>query len=177
MKKAEPQNGKIIAGTAKWHRFPALHHIWVYQRQQLVIFGAVLAAAIITTVWWFAFSNDQQDPQVALGNGYEKSIEELQAQEVPQEPIDKVYYYSQLGQNSRALHRYQAALDYFLQAQTVVDDNKLSDRASFYEVIAEMYDKLGNKLEASLYRKKAEDRMKATQPEGEQPAPQESTWE
>lgn len=114
----------------------------------------MLLAGLIVGGIFFYNRLRQQTNAPAPYNAYLTQASELQQQPVPGEPIDKAIYYSQLAQNYNAAKYYDQALNNFLQAQAIIDQNNLQDQIVFYRPIADVYKAKNDKTKEREYLQK-----------------------
>lgn len=75
--------------------------------------------------------------------------------------MEKAIYYAQLAENYERLGNYDATLTNFLQAQAIVDSNKLNDQITYYAALAEVYTLRHDTANTKLYLNKQLDQMRA----------------
>lgn len=152
-----------VVGVVRWRRMrKALgyvrQHPW--QGAWLIILAVVLLANIGFAIFWlYRQSNLPQQKELPVDNGYERTIKDLESKPFPQDPMDQVYYYSQIAHSYEALEKYDKALEYYQKGQETIEKHKLQAQASFYVAISNMYTKLGDDRKANEYNEKASEHL------------------
>ena len=75
--------------------------------------------------------------------------------------MQRATYYGQIGQNYELLENWDKALQNYLQAQAILEDNHLTDQYVYYQSIANAYAKMGDKKNAEKYYNKQLDYLEA----------------
>lgn len=152
-----------VVGIVRWRRVrKALsymrQHPW--QGAWLALLAVVLVANLgFAAFWLYQQNNRPQKKELPVDNGYERTIKELESQPFPQDPMDQVYYYSQIAHSYEALEKYDKALEFYLKGQETVERHNLHAQASFYVAISNMYEKLGDNRKTKEYNQKAAEHL------------------
>jgi len=117
----------------------------------IVVLTIVLLLVAAGTVYYLVFILKPPSQTPDSNNQFVQGVSRLQHQPVPDDPIQKAIFYAQLAQNYDGYGDKQNALQYFLKAQKVIDDNKLSDQIVYYQAIADEYQGLGDKQNVRTY--------------------------
>jgi hypothetical protein len=131
------------------------------QHKLLVIVGAVITVIAIGVAGWYLFLRPSQPQGEAPYNPYSAAISTLLKEGPPEQPVEKAIYYAQLAENYERLGNYDATLTNFLQAQAIVDSNKLNDQITYYAALAEVYNLKHDTTNTKLYLNKQLDQMRA----------------
>lgn len=117
----------------------------------IVILTIVLLLVSAGTIYYLVFILKPPAPSPDPNNQFVQEVSRLKQQPVPDDPIQRAIFYAQLAQNYDGYGDKRNALDYFLKAQKVIDDNKLSDQIVYYEAIANEYQGLNDRPNARAY--------------------------
>jgi flagellar basal body-associated protein FliL len=131
---------------------PAKHRSMLKGRVRLiVILTIVLFVVAAGSVYYLVFILKPPARGLDPNNQFVQGVSRLQQQPVPDDPIQKAVFYAQLAQNYDGYGDKRNALNYFLKAQKVIDDNKLGDQIVYYQAIADEYQSLGDRPNARVY--------------------------
>lgn len=120
-------------------------------RGRLIIVGCLLVVALAGSVYYLVFVVKPSTPTPEANNQFVQAVTRLQQQPVPDDPIQKAIFYAQFAQNFDGYGNKKDALDYFLKAQRVIDENNLGDQIVYYQAIADEYQSLGDTQNARVY--------------------------
>lgn len=117
----------------------------------LVIVGAAVTVMAIGVAGWYLFLRPSQPQGPSPYNPHDIVIAKLLADGEPKDALPKAIYYAQLGQNYELVGNYDAALTNFLQAQAIIDSNKLGDQITYYAALTDVYRAKNDKANVKLY--------------------------
>ena len=114
-----------------------------------IVVGGLVTAGI--AIYYLVYVVKPSPQAAEPYNPFAQQVEELNQQPIPEDPISRAIYFAQIGQNYEQLGKYDRALDAYLQAQHVIDDNKLASQIVYYEAIADVYQEKGDQIHSYEY--------------------------
>lgn len=114
----------------------------------------MLVLVAIGVAGFYLFRPSQPTPQKPF-NANDESIAALLKSGPPKDdPLQKALYYAQLAQYYERVGNYNATLTNYLQAQAIIDSNKLNDQIVYYQALADVYSLKHDAANTKLYLNK-----------------------
>lgn len=125
------------------------------RKHRVLITGAILLVLIAMGVaGFYVFRPSLPAPQKPFNANDESIAALLKAGPPKSDPLQKALYYAQLAQYYERVSNYDAALTNYLQAQALIDSNKLNDQIVYYQALADIYSLKRDTANTKLYLNK-----------------------
>lgn len=127
---------------------------WATPKGRIITIVVVASAAILAVaglVYYLVYVVKPAPRPPEANNQFAQSINTLLKEPVPDDPISKAIFYALIAQNYDNIGDREHALQYYLHAQQVIDDNKLADQIVYYRPIADDYLGINDKENARKY--------------------------
>jgi len=129
------------------------------RKRSIAAIAVIVLFIAAATAYYFLFLAKPAAVTPDPNDKFVKQVNSLLKQPAPADPIEKAIFYAQIAQNYDGYGDTHNALQYFLKAQAVIDDNNLSGQIVYYPAIANDYHLLKDKGNERQYTQKYLDHL------------------